>query len=71
MMASDQTTSTEINNDIVLSDYLDDSGVEMKIHYEFCDNLVKYGINKEYVESFRDSFDFEKVKFLCFNLNML
>lgn len=44
-----------------IDSFLDDSGLEMKIHYEFCDNLIKFGVEKKYVDQFRDSFDIEKV----------
>lgn len=41
-------------NEIMLR--LDDRGLEDRLHSDFYDNLIKFGIDKKYIDSMRDDF---------------
>jgi len=50
---------------------LGENGAELRLHNEFCEQLIKFGINATYVQGFKESFDFEKVMRCGYVLVML
>eukprot|EP01122_Echinamoeba_exundans_P003356 TRINITY_DN13470_c0_g1_i1.p2 TRINITY_DN13470_c0_g1~~TRINITY_DN13470_c0_g1_i1.p2 ORF type:complete len:175 (+),score=50.66 TRINITY_DN13470_c0_g1_i1:31-525(+) len=40
---------------------LDDRGLEDRLHADFYENLINFGVDKKYVDSMRDEFTFEKL----------